>query len=656
MRQTQLPANVRWCLEVSAIVTAKCCCNGGGPGEDSLYTATVCEDYEIICGCAESCGDGDCCGGPLIEPTLYLCGEYLQQIGFSPSSFSGSSCYLVKYRDCVYSINIISSTSCPQSPPYPQPFNVGSFYQIKPNSGSCCNNPAPYQPCENDVVNVNFPYSDPWGVVNPVKISSNLKSCVFLPGTNYSVFGEPSEWMSGGPREVSHNTYQEVGKCFETQTADNIPSGPCLCDRSAGGAVYFQKIGELRFSESWDSCSCIGFPGGCWYTKWVEKCYSVNECADSKCWGICDDPVALQDCIDFRNNNDICNCISDPIESYQLDTRYNIIKACKTYEIPQGACECDYYEADAVRLSFSLCYATGGGYDPTNPSQHAAIKAFYENLVDIQPCLGCSVGTPWGSQGATCISVCGYTMYVYSGGAGEIAANINNRFCGKVTAASLNQWFWFGTRQGGNACGGDVSLRPPHAPGDVLEFDRVELDIGTWRARVFLKGKSTRFRYCVSQVLSASVTSGRATCMSSNAVSPAEWAAGTRPSLVMVKTNSVNSTIRCKCPDPVPVQDCTSVGTYPQSSTVSGSPPVVTPGYGIDQLGSPCGNDWLQLDCSTWACCPTAGCPCGTEDCQPCCNCAFGASPVCDPPCIDHINQSSCGCTIPSNQQITILL
>jgi hypothetical protein len=352
------------------------------------------------------------------------------------------------------------------------------------------------------------------------------------------------------------------------------------------------------------------------------------------------------------------------MKSYDLDTRYTIIKSCKTYYDPPNLneCECDYYEDDAIRISFPLCYATNIGLNPFNPAQQTAIKNLYLAKVQVRnfcdnPCY-VTYGQ-FGSVPASCLDICpgesNYHIDIFSGGAGEIAARINSKMGGKITAASLNQWFWFGTRQNTSACGGTPNQHPPYGPGDIMVLDRAVIDTAAWKVRVFIKGKSTRFRYCVSQVLGTNVSSGRATCMSNNAVSPAEWAAGMRPFLVMVKTNAASTSPRCQCPNAVNVIDCSSVGTYDEQTVMSGA--VVVPGY-AEQFGSPCGSEWLLLGCKNYDCCYTSGCSCNNcGTCQLCCDCIspFGGSAIPNCPCLPETISSSCGCSIPSNQQITIL-
>lgn len=646
---------------MSAIVTARCCCEE--PPATSLYSASKCPSYDVN-QCAAACGD--CCSGVGTPSTIYFCDTYLSAIGFSPGSFNSLNCYYVEYLDCIYVIDIVSTGPCPTSPPYPEPYNVGGYHDIKVKGAQpCCRPSGPVVPCDNDIIVDAFPYSDPWGITNPVKVSGNMKACVIVSGTDYAICGSnQNEWMVGGPREVTHNTYQEVGKCWERNNPD-VPIGPC--DRSTGGAEYLNKFGMLNLNEQWDPCTCTGTPGGALYSRTVEKCYGVNECSGAKCWGYCDDPVNYNACVSFRNANDICDGVSDPMKSYTLDTSYMIIKSCKTYyDPPDLPCECDYYEDDALRISFPLCYATNAGLDPTDPSDHPAIKAMYQSKVSVENFCSssCTAATGWGTLPVSCIDICkgegidSYHLDIFSSSAGAIAAKINSKFGGKVTASSLaDRKFWFGYRQNTSACGGDPNTRPPYGPGDLMEFDRVEIDIAAWKARVYIKGKSTRFRYCVSQVLQTNAVSGRATCMSSNAVSPAEWGQGTRPNLIMVKTNSVSQINRCECPSPATVTDCTSVGTYEQNTITSGM--VVVPGY-TEQFQNPCGTEWLTLDCKTYACCQENGCSCddcGT--CSDCCECvgSFGNPQPPNCPCDPHvINQGiPCGCSIPSNQQLSIL-
>ena len=649
-------------VAMSAIITSKCCCDEKVPFY--LYEATKCVTYSQN-PCITACGN--CCSGDEPPTTIKFCDWYLQKIGFT-LPFSALYCYFVEYQGCAYLINQTPLSVCPLTPPAGV-YNEGSYLEVKLKGvNPCCPAAGPSGECTPDIIVEDFPYSDPWGIQNPVTVSSTLGLCVFKPGSGSELCHRPGEFLQDSWNLVNVDTSQQVGKCFERANADSYP--PTIC--SAAGITYLKKNDTIQQTEDFDPCDCSGDPGFANYERTFLKCYGAGECGGWYCPGFCPegDPTADADYADCVANRFDCTADIDPLDSYTVSTLYKIIKSYVTYpcgeEGPLPPCECAYYSADAIRISFPLCYATAAGYDPTDPADDAAIEALYmakvetfdpcdeECLVNVGPLFG-------GIQSVSCIKICGasgYKLQIFSGGAGDIAQYINDKLNPDISAASLNQWFWFGYRQGIGACGGDPNERPPYGPGDLMAVDRAEINTANWRCYVYIKGYSPRFRYCATQSVAApsgsTSVNGVSVCMSTNAVSPAEWAAGTRPSMAAVRNDCYYDPTLCPdqfvCEKPAGFvkTDCTAVGTYPQVGTLVGT--VYTPGYTSD-FGDPCGTGWLDLNCKLWACasegCSCANCEAGNCP-PPCCNCGFG---VPGPPgCTDH----SLKCSIPSNATLTI--
>lgn len=643
---------------MSAIVITACCCSGKAPF--FLYEATKCINY-VQNPCIAACGN--CCSGAEPPTTIKFCDWYLQKIGFT-LPFSVLNCYFVEYQGCTYLINQTPIDVCPVTPPAGV-YNEGEYKEVKVKGDNpCCPSTPPVGLCAEDLIVEDFPYSDPWGIQNPVTVSSTLGLCVFKPGSGSELCHRPGEFLADSWNLVNVDTTQQVGKCFERANPDTYP--PIAC--SAAGNEYLLKNATIESTEDFEPCSCVGSPGSALYERTFLKCYGDGECGGWYCTGFCPEGDPSQDaayaaCIANRFD---CTSDIDPLDSYTVSTQYNILKSYTSYPCEDDDCECAYYSDDAVRISFPLCYATAEGLDPYDPADETAIKSLYVNKVEaFDPCDNvCSVDVGplfGGIQPVSCIKICGpsgYKLQIFSGGAGDIAAAINGKFSPEISAASLNQWFWFGYRQGVFACGGDPNVRPPYGPGDLMVVDRAEIDIGGWRCYVYIKGYSPRFRYCATQSVSApsgsTSVNGVAVCMSTNAVSPAEWAAGVRPSMAAVRNDCFydptlcGNQFVCEKPFGSSKTDCTSVGTYPQVGTLVGT--VYTPGYTSD-FGDPCGTGWLDINCKLWAC-ANQGCSC--TDCEngncppPCCNCGFGVpSP---PGCTDHTLK----CSIPSNAVLTI--
>jgi hypothetical protein len=644
-----------------SILAAICCCFGKEPS--LMYTATKCPNYSRN-PCIYECGN--CCDGVDPPEEIYLCDWYLAKIGVL-FPLDPDLCYVIEYRGCAYVLKF-KTEPCPSVPPAGV-FNEGTLLEIKA-AKECCPEDPPTGPCVPDLIVEGFPYADPWGIQADVTISGTIDMCVKRNGTwdiSPNVCHRPGEFLDTLYATVSVDTTQLVGKCWEGENPD-VATGNC----TPSGAEYLNKVSELRL-ESFNPCNCLGSPGDAIYLTTYLKCYEDGDCAQWYCNGYCPvgDPsqdAAYAACVANRFD---CTTETDPLTSFELFTRYTLIKSNETYPCGgdgEPACECDYYEADALRITFPLCYAVNSGFDPTDPADTAAIHSLYMSKVEAfdycepSPCV-VNVGAQFGGiMPVTCIRICGefgYVVNVFSGGAGDIANKINSKLQPNITAASLNQWFWFGYRQGLNLCAPpspppDPNARPPYGPGDLIEVDRAVIDTANWKCYVFLKGRSPRFRYCVFQQVSAPVGSvnigGTATCMSTNAVSPAEWASGIRPAMSMVRNDCPAGCppgVRCQKPVPVNQTDCTTIGSYPQGNTISGS--VYTPGY-VQTFGSPCGTGWLDTGCKHWAC-TRDGCSC--DDCDagtcppPCCNCSGGAPPT---PCKDHVLQ----CDVASNHQVSI--
>lgn len=642
---------------MSAIVTTACCCDEKVPFY--LYEATKCVTYSQN-PCITACGN--CCEGAEPPTTIKFCDWYLQKIGFT-LPFSALYCYFVEYEGCTYLINQTPLGVCPLTPPAGV-YNEGTFKEVKLKGvNPCCPVAGPSGECTPDIIVEDFPYSDPWGIVNPVTVSSTLDFCVLEPGSGSQLCHRDGEFMPSTWNSVGVAINQQVGKCFERGHPDVWPPGAC----TAEGAEYFKKNSTIETTEDFEPCDCTGGTGTASYQTMLLQCYGDGECGGWYCPGFCPpgDPgedAAYADCVANRAD---CTIVTDPLESYETSTLYRILKSYVTYPCAEEECECAYYSDDAIRISFPLCYATAAGYDPTDPADAAAIKALYMAKVEtFDPCdeeCVVNVGPLFGGiQPVSCIKICrvsGYKLQIFSGGAGDIAQYINDKLNPEISAASLNQWFWFGYRQGISACGGDPNVRPPYGPGDLMAVDRAEISTANWRCYVYIKGYSPRFRYCATQTVNAisgGVLSGVSVCMSTNAVSPAEWAAGARPSMAAVRNDCFYDPTLCldqfvcEKPSGSIKTDCESAGTYPQIGTLVGT--VYTPGYTTD-FEDPCGTSWLDLACKFYGCVPQ-GCTCA--DCEigncptPCCNCNLGIpSP---PGCEDHTLQ----CSVPSNTTLTI--
>jgi len=660
---------------IGAIVTSTCCCTTKVP--NYLYVANKCVNYSQQ-PCVRECGT--CCEGDDPPGSIRFCDWYLSKIGFT-LPFNPLYCYFVEYEGCTYLINQTPEDVCGPTPP-PGVYNEGSYKEVKLQGAQpCCPAAPPVGACEPDIVVEAFPYSDPWGITNPVTISSTLGMCVLKPGTDPIFCYRDGEYMAAEIELIDVDTTQQVGKCFERGHPDTFGS-----DCSALGNEYLQKNVMIQVTEDYEPCDCTGVPGYLQYNRQFYKCYAnANDCAASRCPSFCPegDPGqddAYQECVDTRPD---CRLEADPFETFEVETQYNLIQAYVNYPCEGEQCECAYYSDDAIRISFPLCYAIQAGLDPTDPSDESAIEALYVDKVEaFNPCdneCQVNVGEQFGGiLPVTCVKICGeagYKVQVFSGGAGDIAAEINGKMSPDITASSLNQWFWFGYRQNTSACGGDPNERPPYGPGDLLEVDRAEISVTNWRCYVYLKGYSPRFRYCARQRVGAIYGSrgvnGVAICISTNAVSPAEWAAGSRPSMAAVRTDcyydpsQCPSTTRCEYPTPATVTDCTSAGTYPQENTLVGT--VFTPGY-TSTFGNPCGSSWLDRYCKDYACVQEDGCTCAQCEagtCPPgCCECGLGGggsgpggfggggapSGPSDPDCIGHTLK----CSVPSNSTLTI--
>ena len=649
---------------IGAIVTTACCCGTVVP--NFLYVANKCVNYSQQ-PCVRACGN--CCEGENPPPQIRFCDWYLKRIGFT-LPFSALNCYFVEYEGCTYLINQTPEGLCGSTPPAGV-YNEGTFKEVRlKGANPCCPSSPPAGACVPDIVVEGFPWSDPWGIKNPVTVSSTLGMCVLKPGTDVDLCYRANEFMAAEYQLKNVDTTQQVGKCFERGNPDTSGS---TC--SAVGTNYLQKIVTIEETEDFEPCNCTGSPGLAHYFRQFYKCYAgANDCAESRCPGFCPegDPSAdasYQFCV---NNRHDCRQDPDPRETFDLETYYKLITAYVNYPCSGEECECAYYSDDAIRISFPLCYAIQAGLDPTDPADETAIKDLYKGKVEaFNPCDNVclvNVGDQFGGiQPVTCVKICGvngYKVQVFSGGAGDIAAKINGKMSPEITASSLNQHFWFGYRQNTSACGGSPNQRPPYGPGDLLEVDRAV--ITTSRCYVFLKGYSSRFRFCARQVVTPSFgltgVSAVAICMSTNAVSPAEWAAGLRPSMAAVRTDcfynpaDCPSTFRCEFPTPATVTDCTAAGTYPQENQLAGS--VFTPGY-TATFGDPCGSNWLDSACKLYACAETIGCTCAqceSGECPPrCCECGpspFGGAPSgpSDPNCIAHTLK----CSVPSNSLLSI--
>lgn len=661
-------------MTTSAIV-ASCCCDG----PSRLYIADLCPNF-FNNSCFQTCGN--CCDGPGIADELYLCDWWLSsELGISTPT-DPNLCYYIKYLDCVYVLRSTFTGDCPPKPGTGV-WNQGTLHSIVTKGAEpCCRgqDPSP-APCENDLIVESFDYSDPWGTRYPVYVSGTVDMCVFDPGPdsiNNRLCYPTGEYRPESYNQISVDTTQEVGKCFERGNPGNWSPAPDC----GGGLDTFNEYLKLDYllenEESFEPCDCSGEPGFCDYTNLHMQCYQAGDCPGYPCPSDCTVPdSAYNACVSARNASDPCAGQTSPLTSWQVRTYYKIIKAYQKY--PCGpdtgtSCVCAYFQQDVLRISFPLCFAVEQGLDPfsTSPSVISDIKGVYLGLVDTQnrACDGCLVNTTYGPEYVTCLTVCGWLCQVFSGTAGHIAQRINNRFGGMITASSLSPWgqyYWFGVRQSTFDCSvpPDPNIRPTYSPGDLLYVDRVEIDTAAWKAYVFLKGWSPSFYYCAKQEVTAPVggiTNGVAICMSTNTVSPAEWASGLRPNMEMVQTSTKNTKSVCTCPFNYDDRDCSVVGTYPMNGTTTGSPPQYIPGYNAD-FGEPCGSNFNTIDCRTYAC-EYPGSTC--NDCingtipAECCDCSAGpfggggSGPNnCLPPsldCVDHNEK----CYIPSNQSLSI--
>lgn len=663
-------------MTTSAIVAA-CCCDG----PSRLYVADLCPNF-FNNACFQGCRN--CCDGPGIEKEIYLCDWWLSsELGIS-TPLDPTLCYYIKYLDCVYVLRNTFTGNCPPKPGAGV-WNEGTLHSIVTKGAEpCCRgkdpNPAP---CQNDLIVEAFPYEDPWGTVYPVYVSGAVKMCTYDPAPdtiNSRICWPAGEYRPETYNEVSVDTTQQIGKCFERGGPENWPA-----IQDCGGGLdtfndYFKfELGDdstIQGTEDYEPCDCSGEPGWCDYTASHLECYPAGDCPGWPCASCpgAGDPV-YDACVAARNASDPCAGQTDPRASYTVRTLYKIIQAYEKYPCGDDIgtpCTCAYFKQDVLRISFPLCFAVEQGLDPfsTNPATIADIKGIYLDLVQTQngACDGCLVNTAYGPEYVTCLQVCNWLCQTFSGTAGHIAQKINDRFGGNITASSISPWgqyFWFGKRQSISDCGGGPNLRPPYSPGDLLYKHRAEIDTAAWKVYVYLKGWSPSFYYCAKQEVTApagQLARGVAICMSTNTVSPAEWASGLRPNMEVVETSSSSTTDVCICPYNLAQTDCTTTGTYPQVGTTVGIPPSYVPGYKTD-FGAPCTNDFLSTGCRIYGCeYPGATC----DDCDnvtiptECCDCSFGpfggggGSPNnCSPPvqdCVDHTEK----CNIPSNQALSI--
>jgi hypothetical protein len=441
----------------------------------------------------------------------------------------------------------------------------------------------PASPCEDTIAEC-YQYKDQFGTVYPVRISSNATACFNEWGVPYNLrcdTNRPETYAS-----MAKLLEQDVGLCYQRNPSAGVT---ILSPLSAIASTAWYEYSVLEYAECPD-------------------CFDALQC--------CDDDPYPDPCVSIPG---LCSSEVDASESYTVETQYSLTDVFG-----------DYYIADALEIVFSACYAQAEGLDITDPADFAAIEALYLGKVSVSNINDCTINTGWGILPATCLTVCDYTINVFSGDAQDISDRITDRLNPLVTATWLNQWFWFGNRQGCFDCGDGPNVRPPASTGDYLFVDRIQINVPALTVSVILTGRSQRWRACACQKLApySPAPYGIVTnaAIGVNTLSPAEYSAGLR--YMMARVAEPDTGTQSICVDTnfnVDVPTCIEVLGYPLNDVfdpITGL--LLVPGW--NQL---CGLCTPKTTCNNYPFVYDV-CACEDEECQliPCVQGMFRSTSV----------------------------
>lgn len=516
---------------MSAITAASCCCEPPG----IIWWADICPEWFDSYCCEPCCESG--------VTRIEFCEWYLKALGI-PLPPDPDTCYVIGYQGCAFVLTNFYTAPCPPpSPTYPT--NVGVLVATFPKGEEPCCRPDPSQaniepggiadlstgegpvilppagPCEDTVAECYTEY-DQFGTIYPVKVSSNATGCFNEWGVPYNIrcdTNRPETYAS-----MSVLMEQDVGLCYDRGTHSGVVILSPLAPNASLGWYEYTKLEYAVCPDCFDALQC------------------------------CQDPPLPDPCASIPG---LCSSEVDASESYSIETKYAVNQVLG-----------DYYIADALEIVFSACYAQQAGLDITDPADFAAIEALYFGKVTVTNINDCTINTGWGIKPATCIQVCDYLINVYSGAAYHISDRITQRLNPLVTANSLNQWFWFGNRQGCFDCGDGPNVQPPASEGDYLFVDRIVINVPAFTVSVILTGRSQRWRACACQKLSpyspAPYGIVQNAAVSTNTLSPAEYSAGTRYTMARVYEPAGGTQSICIDTDlNVDVPTCIEVPGYP---------------------------------------------------------------------------------------------
>ena len=578
---------------MSAVTAVTCCCEPPGV----IWWADICPDWFDSYCCEPCCESG--------VTRIEFCEWYLKALGI-PLPPDPDTCYVIGYQGCAFTLTNFYSAPCP--PPTPTvPTNVGILVATFPKGEEPCCRPDPSQahiepggiadlstgegpvilppasPCEDTIAECYW-NRDQFGTVHFVRVSSNATACFNEWGVPYNIrcdVNRPETYAS-----MSKFLEQDVGLCYQR---DPEPDVTILSPLAPISSTAWYENSVIRYAVCPD-------------------CFDALQCC-------ADDPYP-NPCVSIPG---LCSSEVDASESYTVETQYSLTDVFG-----------DYYIADALEIVFSACYAQAAGLDITDPADFAAIEALYLGKVSVLNINDCTINTGWGILPATCLTVCDYTINVFSGDAQDISDRITDRLNPLVTAKWLNQWFWFGNRQGCFDCGDGPNVRPPSSTGDYLFVDRIQINVPAFTVSVILTGRSQRWRVCACQKLApyspAPYGIVQNASIGLNTLSPAEYSSGLRYTMARVYEPEGSTQSICVDTDlNVDVPTCLEVPGYPLNNVydpITGI--LLVPGW--NEL---CGLCTPQTTCNNY---PFIYDVCGCDDpeCQliPCVQGMFRATAV----------------------------
>lgn len=578
---------------MSAVTAVTCCCEPPGV----IWWADICPDWFDSYCCEPCCESG--------VTRIEFCEWYLKALGI-PLPPDPDTCYVIGYQGCAFTLTNFYSAPCP--PPTPTvPTNVGILVATFPKGEEPCCRPDPSQvniepggiadlsteegpvilppasPCDDTIAEC-YLYQDQFGTVFPVTVSSNATACYNEWGVPYNIrcdTNRPETYAS-----MSKFLEQDVGLCYQR---DPPPGVTILSPLAPIASTAWYEYSVLEYAVCPD-------------------CFDALQC--------CDDDPYPDPCVSIPG---LCSSEVDASESYTVETQYSLTDVFG-----------DYYIADALEIVFSACYAQAAGLDITDPADFAAIEALYLGKVSVSNINDCTINTGWGILPATCLTVCDYTINVFSGDAQDISDRITDRLNPLVTATWLNQYFWFGNRQGCFDCGDGPNVRPPSSTGDYLFVDRIQINVPAFTVSVILTGRSQRWRVCACQKLAPYSPTPYGIVQNAsiglNTLSPAEYSAGLRYTMARVYEPEGSTQSICVDTDfNVDVPTCLEVPGYPLNNVydpITGI--LLVPGW--NEL---CGLCTPQTTCNNY---PFIYDVCGCDDpeCQliPCVQGMFRATAV----------------------------